>query len=251
MELAERVRAGDTEARDELVKANLRFVVTIALKYQRWLPLFELISAGNLGLVTAAERFDTTRGNKFITYAVWWVRQSILQTIADQSHLIRLPMNQVGLLREMCRVARRLGQENARADEMEALVGELAEELEVPVERAVDVLRSNDMVCSLHEEFQDRGGDGLLAVLPDVNQEPPDAEAIRNSNRALLDSVLDGLEARERYILRLYFGLDTGVPLNLQDLIGVSRERVRQLKVFALGKLKHARRLRILRRLQE
>ena len=253
-ELTARIRAGDMEARDELVKANLRFVATIALKYQQWLPLPELISAGNLGLVIAAERFDATRGHKFITYAVWWIRQSMMQAIAEQSRLISLPFSQISLLREMVRIFRRLGQENGSADGMGAFVGELAEELRVPVQQVMDILHSNYSVASLDKELLDDKGKRLQDFLPDTRQEPPDAEAVRNSDRALLDSVLTKLKERERYILRLYFGLETNVPLTLQeigDLIGVSRERVRQIKETALSKLRYASHAKILKTLQE
>lgn len=253
-ELAARIRAGDMEARDELVKANLRFVATTALKYQQWLSLPELISAGNWGLVIAAERFDATRGHKFITYAVWWIRQSMMLAIAEQSRLVHLPVNQINLLREMGQISRRLGRENGRADGMGAFVGELAEELRVPVQQVEDILRSNYSVASLDKELLDDKRERLLDFLPDTRQEPPDAEAVRNSDRALLDSVLTELKERERYILRLYFGLETGVPFTLQeigDLIGISRERVRQIKEIALGKLRTASRAKTLKILQE
>ena len=247
--LSVRIQQGDLVARDELVQANLRFVVDIAKNYQhRGLPFCELISAGNLGLLTAAERFDGTKGFKFISYAVWWIRQSILQTIADQVRTVRLPLNKLGLLRDIAKVSRRLGQ----GREHEPDVEEIAAELEVSVEEVMNTLLSARGTLSLDEAF---GGDderSLFSTIEDTRQESPDAAVLRESAREQLQGVLSSLDERELRIIRLYFGLDGEEMLTLEQIgagLGITRERVRQLKERAFSKLRHPTRASALRKL--
>jgi RNA polymerase primary sigma factor len=247
VELSARVMQGDTRARDELVQANLRFVVETAKKYQhRGLSLCELISAGNLGLITAAERFDGTRGFKFISYAVWWIRQSILQTIAEQTRTVRLPLNRLDLLRGIAKVTQRLGQGRDRGPDAE----EIAAELDVAVEEVVTALLSARGTYSLDAALRDQEDDrSLLDTLVDTTQEAPDAAIGRESARKQLDGLLDSLDQRESRIIRLYFGLDGNDMLTLEEIGGLfslTRERVRQLKERALSKLRHPSRYPVL-----
>ncbi|MCC7263190.1 MAG: RNA polymerase sigma factor RpoD/SigA [Candidatus Latescibacteria bacterium] len=249
--MAVHIQQGDLQARDELVQANLRFVVDVAKHFQnRGLPLCELISAGNLGLLTAAERFDGAKGFKFISYAVWWIRQSILQTIAEQVRTVRLPGNRLNLLKDIAKVSRRLGQSREHEPDVE----EIAAELEVSVATVRDTLLSGRAVYSLDKVIELEEGDlnGLLNYLADPWQESPDAEVLRASARKQLTGVLNGLDEREKRILRLYFGLDGEEVLTLAQIgadLGITRERVRQLKERAFSKLRHPTRYPALRAL--
>lgn len=243
--LADRIQAGDRQALDQLVRANLRFVVSIAHHYERLLELPELIAAGNLGLVIAAERFDPSRGCKFITYAVWWIRQSILQAIAEQSRLIHLPGNKIGMLSEMRKVSKRLNSESASVRSMEELTEELAVELGVPAGDIQSVLAMEKACCSLDEPFFEGEDLSLADVLADAESELPDAAAIRDSDRAKLAIAFNILDEREREILRLYYGLDDAMPMTLEqigEVFAVTRERVRQIRNQALAKLRRAKR---------
>ncbi|MCC7262589.1 MAG: RNA polymerase sigma factor RpoD/SigA [Candidatus Latescibacteria bacterium] len=237
--LAASIKEGDIRARDELVQANLRFVVGVAKNYQnRGLSLSDLISAGNLGLLTAAERFDGTKGYKFISYAVWWIRQSILQTIGEHARTVRLPLNKLGLLKDISRVSQRLGQGREKDPDVE----EIAAELEVSAAEVRDTLLSARATRSLDEAFGEDGENSLLATLADTNQEAPDAEVLRDSARQQLESLFTSLDDREQRIIRLYFGLDGSEPLTLEQIgsiLNITRERVRQLKERALAKLRH------------
>ena len=237
--LAACIKEGDIHARDELVNANLRFVVGVAKNYQhRGLSLADLISAGNLGLLTAAERFDGTKGYKFISYAVWWIRQSILQTIGEHARTVRLPLNKLGLLKDISKVSQRLGQGREKDPDVE----EIAAELQVSAAEVSETLLSARAMRSLDEAFGDDGENNLLATLADTNQEAPDAEVLRDSAREQLESLFSSLDERELRIIRLYFGLDGSEPLTLEQIggiLGITRERVRQLKERALGKLRH------------
>ncbi|MBI2502509.1 MAG: RNA polymerase sigma factor RpoD/SigA [Candidatus Latescibacteria bacterium] len=239
VELAARIKEGDIQARDELVQANLRFVIDVAKNYQnRGLSLSDLISAGNLGLLTAAERFDGTKGYKFISYAVWWIKQSILQTIAEHARTVRLPLNKLSLLKDISKVSRRLGQ----GRESEPDVEEIAAELDVPPEEVLDTMLSARTVRSLDEAFEEDDERSLLNILADTSQEAPDSDVLRDSAREQLESVLNSLDERELRIIRLYFGLDGNEALTLEQIGGLmhlTRERVRQLKERALGKLRH------------
>jgi RNA polymerase primary sigma factor len=239
VELAERIQQGDMEARDELVQANLRFVIDVAKNYQnRGLSLSDLISAGNLGLITAADRFDGTKGYKFISYAVWWIKQSILQTIAEHARTVRLPLNKLSLLKDISRASRKLGQGRESDPDIE----EIAEELDVPAEEILETMLSARTVRSLDETFEEDDERSLLSILADQRQETPDADVLRESARVQLEWVLESLDERELRIIRLYFGLDGSEALTLEEIggmMGLTRERVRQLKERALSKLRH------------
>jgi RNA polymerase primary sigma factor len=233
-------------SRDQLVQANLRFVIDVAKNYQnRGLSLSDLISAGNVGLLTAAERFDGTKGYKFISYAVWWIKQSILQTIAEHARTVRLPLNKLSLLKDISKVSRQLGQ----GRDSEPKIEEIAAELDVPAQEVLDTMLSARTVRSLDETFEDDDERNLLNILSDENQDSPDTEVLRDSAREQLEGVLNSLDDRELRIIRLYFGLDGNEALTLEQiggLMNVTRERVRQLKELALSKLRHPARYQAL-----
>ena len=238
IELAARITEGDMEARNELVHANLRFVIDVAKKYQnRGLSLSDLISAGNLGLLTAAERFDGGRGFKFISYAVWWIRQSILQAVADQARTVRLPLNQLGRLRQISEAARRLRQRR----KCEPNADEIAAELDVNARDVTNTLLSARTVRSLDETFGAHDdGRSLMDTLTDAAQSP-DSRIMGESVQDQIDEVLCSLDGREKYIIERYFGLDGDEPLTLDQIgvnFGITRERVRQIKERALRRLR-------------
>jgi RNA polymerase primary sigma factor len=247
--LSVRIQQGDLQARDELVQANLRFVVDVAKNFQnRGLPFCELISAGNLGLLTAADRFDGAKGFKFISYAVWWIRQSILQTIAEQGRTVRLPLNRQSLLRGISKAAQRLGQGSERTPAVE----EIAAEMEISAEEVENTLLSARTTLSLDEAFGEDDERGLLSTLEDTSQESPDAEVLRESARKQLQEVLNSLNERELRVIRLYFGLEGKEALTLEQIgagLGITRERVRQIKEIAFSKLRHPHRAPALRAL--
>ena len=251
VELAELIKDGDMLARNELVQANLRFVVDVAKNYQnRGLSLSDLISAGNVGLMTAAERFDGEKGYKFISYAVWWIRQSILQTLAEHVRTVRLPLNKLSLLKEIADVSRRLGQ----GRESDPDVDEIAAELDVPTEEVLDTMLSARSVRSLDETFEEDDRRNLFNILIDESEESPDADLLRQSAKNQVDGVLTSLSDREQHVIRRYFGLDGNEALTLDRIghqIGVTRERVRQIKESALTKLRHASRSQAPRPLAE
>ena len=239
VELSTRIHQGDQVARDELVQANLRFVIDVAKNYQnRGLSLADLISAGNVGLMTAAERFDGARGFKFISYAVWWIKQSILQTIAEHARTVRLPLNKLGLLKDISKVSRKLGQ----GRETEPGFEEIAAELELAPEEVLDTMLCSRSVRSLDETFEEDDERSLMNILSDDRQGAPDADVMEAAARTHLENVLDNLDERELRIIRLYFGLDEAESMTLEQiggLMNLTRERVRQLKERALGKLRH------------
>jgi RNA polymerase primary sigma factor len=237
--LSAKIHAGDMAARDELVQANLRFVVGVAKNYQhRGLSFTDLISAGNVGLMTAADRFDGTKGFKFISYAVWWIKQSILQTIANDARTVRLPMNRLSQLKDITKVARTLGQGRGTEPEIE----EIAAELGVSPQEVQDTILSARKVRSLDESFEDDDGErSVMNALADEAQDAPDVDVIESSAKDHLRSILRCLDERERYIISLYFGLDGSEALTLEKigvLMNLTRERIRQLKERALGKLR-------------
>ena len=242
IELATRIKEGDLQARDELVQANLRFVVDVAKNYQnQGLPFLELISAGNLGLMTAAERFDGARGFKFISYAVWWIRQAILQSIAEHARTVRLPANKLSQLKSIAKASRRLGQGRKGEPDME----EIAAELEIPAEAVLDTLLNARAIRSLDEVPDENDGRSLLSTLADETQKAPDADVLLQAVREQVDTVLQQLDEREYYILRHYFGLGGESPLTMEQiggLMNLTRERVRQLKERALRKLREPER---------
>lgn len=237
--LAQRIKCGDETARNELVEANLRFVVSVAKEYQnRGVPLSDLISSGNMGLITAAERFDEEKGFKFISYAVWWIRQAILQTLAEQSRTVRLPLNKVGLLYKISRASRQLTQEREDPPEAE----DIAAQLEVTVDEVQETILHGRSVRSLDASFRDEEEQSLLDVLADDRQESPELEVMKGCLRHQIESALGSLVGREAEILRLYFGLDGEPPMTLDQIGGrfsLTRERVRQIKEKALHRLRH------------
>lgn len=237
--LAKRIKKGDLEARAKLVEANLRFVITVAREYQnQGVPLVDLISAGNIGLIVAAERFDETRGFKFISYAVWWIRQSILQTLAEHSRVVRLPLNRVDLLRRIARYTNSKQQETSAKPKEE----EIAEELGITVEQVVDTLSTEQRVLSLDATFGDDDENSLLEIMADDNQESPDEMMLKNSLEYEIHAALDTLDDREKEVIRLYFGLSGEPEMTLEEIglqFHLTRERVRQIKEKALRKLRH------------
>ena len=251
-ELAARVQEGDSDARDEFVQANLLFVVSVARQYQNCgLPLSDLIGAGNLGLMIAVDRFDGHKGYKFISYAVHWIRQSIRMAIAEQPRVVRLPMNYINLMQQIVDVKERLRQAQGREPD----TVEIATALEVSVEHVREVLLHEERIRSLDTELgEDGDGRSLLNFIPDPQQKPPDAEVERASDQACWERVLSILSGRERHIICLYFGFDGEEPKTLEEIghiLGLTRERVRQIKENALRKLTHGSRAKDLSALIE
>jgi RNA polymerase primary sigma factor len=246
VQLAQQIKKGDEEALDKLVRSNLRFVVSVAKKYQnQGVALSDLINEGNLGLIRAAHKFDETKGIKFISYAVWWIRQAILQALAEQSRIVRVPLNRAGALHRIGKRSAMLLQELGR----EPTVEELADELHISEEEVRRTLSLSQTHLSLDAPLTPGEDNRLLDYLPDQFAPGPDDETY---DRALLDTVeeaLGTLKEREARILRLYFGLDSHEPMTLEEigsLLGITRERVRQIKEKALLRLRHASRARFL-----
>ncbi|MSS71686.1 MAG: RNA polymerase sigma factor RpoD/SigA [Candidatus Latescibacteria bacterium] len=239
IELARRIKLGDLNARTKLVEANLRFVISVAREYQnQGVPLADLISAGNIGLITAAERFDETKGFKFISYAVWWIRQAVLQTLAEHSRVVRLPLNRVDLLRRISRFSSDRQQETSQRPAEE----EIAEELGISVDQVMETLASGQRILSLDATFDDNDENSLMEIMADSRQEPPDALLMRNSLEEEIEMALGTLEKREAEVVRLYFGLGGVNEMTLEEIgvkFGLTRERVRQIKEKALRKLRH------------
>ncbi|HOK13937.1 MAG TPA: RNA polymerase sigma factor RpoD/SigA [Candidatus Kapabacteria bacterium] len=249
IELARIIKKGGPEANlamERLVKANLRFVVSVAKQYQnQGLSLGDLINEGNLGLIKAAKRFDETRGFKFISYAVWWIRQSILQALAEQSRIVRLPLNRVGALNKIGKKFSELEQEFER----EPTAAELAEELNMSVAEIAETIKISGRHLSVDAPFVQGEDNRLLDVLPNETQPSPDQELMRESLRVEVQQVLATLSPREAEVIKLYFGLD-GNQLTLEEIgekFNLTRERVRQIKEKAIRRLRHASRSKSLR----
>lgn len=246
VELAQRIRKGDQKALEKLTRANLRFVVSVAKQYQnQGLSLPDLINEGNLGLVKAAEKFDETRGFKFISYAVWWIRQSILQALAEQSRIVRLPLNQVGSLNKINKAFSRFEQENERRPSPE----ELADSLDLPAEKVADTLRVSGRHISVDAPFVEGEDNSLLDVL--VNDDSPiaDRTLINESLSTEVERALSTLTERERDIIKLFFGINTQ-EMTLEEIgekFGLTRERVRQIKEKAIRRLRHSSRSKLLK----
>jgi len=246
VELAQRIKKGDRAALEKLTRANLRFVVSVAKQYQnQGLSLPDLINEGNLGLIKAAEKFDETRGFKFISYAVWWIRQSILQALAEQSRIVRLPLNQVGSLNKINKAFSKFEQEYERTPAPE----ELAEALELPKEKVADTLRVSGRHVSVDAPFVDGEDNSLLDVL--VNNDSPNADnaLINESLSREVDRALATLTERERDIIKLFFGISTQ-EMTLEEIgekFGLTRERVRQIKEKAIRRLRHTSRSKLLK----
>ncbi len=246
--LARLIRKGDAAALDKLVKANLRFVISVAKEYQgQGLPLQDLISEGNLGLIKAAQRFDETRGFKFISYAVWWIRQSILQALAEQSRVVRLPLNRVGAINKIGRALEQLEKAFGREPSMD----EVAIKMEMTAYEVADVLKTSARHLSLDEPFKEEDGNNLLDVIESDRYAPPDSTLMKESLQVEINKVLSTLKDREAEIIKLYFGLDGDRPLTLEEIgehFQLTRERVRQIKEKALRRLRHRSRLEPLRK---
>ncbi|MCX8113364.1 MAG: RNA polymerase sigma factor RpoD/SigA [Bacteroidia bacterium] len=239
-ELARRIRQGDEEALEKLVKANLRFVVSVAKQYQnQGLPLTDLISEGNLGLIKAAKRFDETRGFKFISYAVWWIRQSILQALAEQSRIVRLPLNRVGALNKINKVFARLEQEYEREPSPE----EIAEAMQgtLTPEEIAEIMRQSGRHVSLDSPIAPGEETRFIDVLENPDLPQPDQVLMYESLRQEIAKALATLEDREAQILRMHFGIDQRYPMTLDEIaekLSLTRERVRQIKEKAIRKLR-------------
>ena len=237
VELAQRIRKGDKKALEKLTKANLRFVVSVAKQYQnQGLDLPDLINEGNVGLIKAAEKFDETRGFKFISYAVWWIRQSILQAIAEQSRIVRLPLNQVGSVNKINRELNRFEQEFERKPSVE----ELAEKTDIPIEKIDETINVNGRHVSVDAPFSESDDGSLLDVLPNENSPTADRQLQLESLQSEIKSALKTLSDRERKVVEAFFGI--GQPeLTLEEIgskFGLTRERVRQIKEKAIRRLR-------------
>ena len=247
VELAKRIKKGDKEALEELTKANLRFVVSIAKQYQnQGLLLQDLINEGNIGLIKAAKRFDEERGFKFISYAVWWIKQSILQALAEQSRIIRLPVNRIGTLHKIGKRQSELEQELGRKPSSE----ELAEELNMNKGDIDNTLRISTSHLSLDAPFSTNDSNSLKDVLQDDKLPSPENNLVKDSLREEIDRVLSTLSEREAEVISLYFGINRGRQLTLEEIgdrFNLTRERVRQIKEKAIRRLKHATRSKNLR----
>lgn len=245
--LAKRIRTGDQAALERLTRANLRFVVSIAKQYQnQGLSLGDLINEGNLGLIKAAKRFDEAKGFKFISYAVWWIRQSILQALAEQSRVVRLPLNRVGALHKIGKISNDLEQEFGR----EPKAGEIADELEVSADEILDTLRIAGHHLSLDAPFNENDDNRLLDVLEDRSEPSPDEMVMRDSLHKEIEKALSTLTEREAEVINLYFGINCEDSMTLEEIgerLGLTRERVRQIKEKAVKRLKHSTRSRALK----
>jgi len=247
VDLAKRIKKGDQIALEKLTKANLRFVVSVAKQYQnQGLSLGDLINEGNLGLIKAAQRFDETRGFKFISYAVWWIRQSILQALAEQSRIVRLPLNRVGSLNKISKTFSELEQKFEREPSPE----ELAEVLEVTTAEVVDTMKISGRHVSMDAPFTQGEENSLLDVLENDSEVTPDSELMNDSLRKEVQRALSTLTQREADVVSLYFGLNGSQALTLEEIgekFNLTRERVRQIKEKAIRRLRHTSRSKALK----
>ncbi len=245
--LARRIKSGDSEALRKLVKANLRFVVSVAKQYQnQGMSLPDLINEGNLGLMKAAQRFDETRGFKFISYAVWWIRQAILQSLAEQARIVRLPVNKIGSINKINRALARLEQEYEREPSSQ----EIAETLEMVPEEVKDALKTNSRTVSMDAPISAEEDNNMYDVLQSNDTPSPDRNLINESLAFEIERALSTLSQRESKVLRLYFGLGMKHPYTLEEIggeLGLTRERVRQIKEKAIKRIQYTTRCRILK----
>ncbi len=245
--LARLIRDGDEEAFDKLTRANLRFVVSVAKQYQnQGLSLPDLINEGNLGLIKSAKRFDETRGFKFISYAVWWIRQSILQAIAEQSRIVRLPLNQIGSLSRISKAFSKLEQEYEREPSYE----EIAKLTDLPLDKITDALRISGRHVSMDAPFMQGEENTLLDVIENNESPRADVQLINDSLRKEIERSLSALSERECEVVKLFFGIGIGHGLTLEEIgdkYGITRERVRQIKEKALRRLRHKSKNNILK----
>lgn len=246
VELAQRIKAGDQRALEKLTKANLRFVVSVAKQYQnQGLTLPDLINEGNLGLIKAARRFDETRGFKFISYAVWWIRQSILQALAEQSRIVRLPLNKIGSINKINKMYAFLEQENEREPSAE----EIAQRLDMSVNEVKESLKNSGRHVSMDAPLVEGEDSNLYDVLRSGESPNPDRNLVQESLRIEIERALETLTPREADVVRLYFGLGDYQPMTLEEIgetFDLTRERVRQIKEKAIRRLKHTSRSKIL-----
>ena len=244
--LAQKIKQGDRQALERLTKSNLRFVVSVAKQYQnQGLSLGDLINEGNLGLIKAAQRFDETRGFKFISYAVWWIRQSILQALAEQSRIVRLPLNRVGSLNKVAKAFSKLEQVYEREPSPE----ELAEDLSLSTSEVVDTIKISGKHISMDAPFAQEDGNNLYDVLQDKQGNDPDQGLANESLRKEIQRALTSLSDREADVIMYYFGLNNEKEMTLEEIglrLSLTRERVRQIKEKAIKKLRHHSKSRML-----
>ena len=247
VELAQRIKAGDQIALEKLTKANLRFVVSVAKQYQnQGLTLPDLINEGNLGLIKAAQRFDETRGFKFISYAVWWIRQSILQALAEQSRIVRLPLNKIGSINKINKTYAFLEQSHERPPSAE----EIAKELDMTINDVKESMKNSGRHVSMDAPLVEGEDSNLYDVLRSGESPNPDKELLHESLRTEIERALGTLTPREADVIRLYFGLGNQHPMTLEEIgetFDLTRERVRQIKEKAIRRLKHTSRSKILK----
>ncbi len=247
VELARQVRKGDNLALEKLIKANLRFVVSVSKQYQnQGLSLPDLINEGNLGLIKAAKRFDETRGFKFISYAVWWIRQSILQALAEQARIVRLPLNKIGSINKINKALAELEQKYER----EPSIDEIAQAIEIAPNDIKDAMRSSGRHVSMDAPLTDGEDGDMYEVLLSKDNPSPDGTLLNDSLRKEIERALSSLTEREANIIRLYFGLNGKHPYTLEEIgeeFNLTRERVRQIKEKAIKRLKHTTRSKILK----
>ena len=247
VELAIKIKKDDHSALEELVKANLRFVVSVAKDYQgQGLPLTDLINEGNLGLIKAAGRFDETRGFKFISYAVWWIRQSILQALAEHSRIVRLPLNRVGTISKITKTAEKLEAEIERSPNEK----EIGRQLNMTSDEVIDAMRISRRHQSLNAPFRDGDKNSLIDIIKDDNQIAPDTPLMNDSLKDEIRNSLDTLKDREKMVIKMYFGIERDYALTLNEIgeeFSLTRERVRQIKEKAIRRLRHRSRSKTLR----
>jgi len=247
VELARRIKSGDKEALEKLTKANLRFVVSVSKQYQnQGLSLPDLINEGNLGLIKAAQRFDETRGFKFISYAVWWIRQSILQALAEQSRIVRLPLNKIGSINKINKAYARLEQQNEREPDSQ----EIADMLDIPESEVKESIRNSGRHISMDAPLIQDEENTLYDVIRSDETNTPEKELMVESLRKEIDRAISTLTPREADVVRLYFGLNSKHPMTLEEIgerFDLTRERVRQIKEKAIRRLKHTSRSKILK----
>ena len=247
VQLTQRIRQGDQEALDKLVQGNLRFVVKVAKEYQnQGLHLIDLINEGNLGLIKAARRFDETRGFRFISYAVWWIRQSILQALAEQARIIRLPLNRVGIIKKVNQIIRELEQTYNR----EPTTEEISSILQISGRDVITALIRGTFHVSLDQPLKKSEEGNIKEILKNPNSQMPDHELIKESLKKEIRRVLKTLSPREEEVILMYFGIDLDRPLTLEEIgdrLNLTRERVRQIKEKALVRLRHQSRSQNLR----
>ena len=247
VELAIKIKQDNHSALEELVKANLRFVVSVAKDYQgQGLPLTDLINEGNLGLIKAAGRFDETRGFKFISYAVWWIRQSILQALAEHSRIVRLPLNRVGTISKITKTAEKLEAEIERSPNEK----EIGRQLNMTSDEVIDAMRISRRHQSLNAPFRDGDKNSLIDIIKDNNQIEPDAPLMNDSLKDEIRNSLETLKDREKMVIKMYFGIERDYALTLNEIgeeFNLTRERVRQIKEKAIRRLRHRSRSKTLR----